>query len=124
MSVKIDSKTWLAFAAGLSGGIAVGALGGIKLYKERKGFKEWIDNTVYPGLEKFIKENGITMYRIAVVTVFEKKPKARALFLAAGDSIESGSLKIPKNVEKMFYKQKDELPVLIDDIEKKAHETE
>ena len=118
MSIKIDAKTILAFAGVFGSGIVVGAVA----YKKRKEFRELIDNKIYPGLKNFVKENGITIYRIVVVTVFEKNPKARALFLLAGDAIEKGSLKIPKQVERMFYNKKDELPDLIAAIEKKAYE--
>ncbi len=124
MNIKIDKNTVLAFVGVFGSGVVVGAAGGIKLYKERKGFREWVDNKVFPGLRNFVDKHGITLYRILIVTVFENNPKARAMFLSVGDSIEKGDKKTPKQIEKEFFKYRDKLPKMIELIEKKAIEND
>ncbi len=124
MQIKIDSKTLLKFGSVFAGGIALGAVGGIKLYKERKVFREWIDNKVFPGLKDFINNYGITLYRVLIVTLFENNSKARAMFLLAGDVIENGDKKTSKQIEREFFKHKEKLPEMMELIEKKAKENE
>jgi len=118
MNLKIDSKVIVALSVAIGTAFVAGGVVGITLYKNRKEFREWFDNKLYPAVKQIVKEYGPTALRLVLVKLLENQPQLRKVLLSLVDYIEAGSAKRPKGIEKELYKIKDELPPVLEELKK------
>lgn len=120
MSDKINGKIVMAIAGAIGSVLVAAGTAGVVAYIKKPEFKKMVNEKLYPQLVKIVKDNGAFAIRSIIEVALIKYPKAKLIFLNIVNAIEAGKVKIPKHLEKELAEIKNELPTVLDVLQKSS----